>query len=168
MTSDFKPPPVLDFRPDGLSTTSTTVVLHADYRGHTWIHAGEIELTERAWSQGNRGCWTLEVRRLGVTDFEHDVAVALRIGLAGVSFCMASGGRLWLDGFIAGDDPGMFRVPDPGWRQLENAMKCPHRDCRSRTTEHLVVEEGRWIPPPNAKLFDRLRGLRVEIITEIG
>jgi hypothetical protein len=168
MGNEFEPPPVLDFRPDGLSLASTTVLVHADYRGHAWIHAGEIELTERAWSQGSRGCWTLEVRRHDATDFEHDAAVALRIGLAGVSFRMASGGRLWLDGVVAGDDPGMFRVPEPDWNQLEGAFECRRVQCRAKAQQHLVVEEGRYIPPPNAKLFDRLRGLRIEIITGIS
>lgn len=164
MTSEFQPPPVLDLRP-ATSSTLTTVIVHADYRGHAWIHAGEIELTGQAWSQGSPGFWTLEIKRHGATDFDHDTAIALRLGLVGVSFHMAHGGRLWLDGFVAGDDPGMFRVPEPGWNQLENAVKCMHENCRSKGMQHLVVEEGRYIPPPNPKLFERLRGLRVEIVT---
>jgi hypothetical protein len=166
MASEFEPPPVLDLRKDGLSTTSTTILVHADYRGHTWIHSDGIELTGQAGSQA--GSWTLEVKRHGVTDDEHDTAIALRLGLVGVSFRMAYGGRLWLDGFVAGDDPGAFRVPEPSWNQLENAVKCTHRDCRIKHDRHLVVEEGRWIPPPNARLFERLRGLRIEIITGIS
>jgi hypothetical protein len=168
MTSAFEPPPVLDLRQDGLSPASTIVTVHADYRGHAWIHAGEVELTERAWSQGNRGCWTLEVRRRGATDFEHDTAVALRMGLAGVAFRMASGGRLWLDAVIAGDDPSLFRVPEPEWDQLKGAIKCLHANCRTKDARHLVVEEGRYIPPHNEALFERLRGLRVEIVTGVS
>lgn len=167
MASEFEPPPVLDFRP-ATSTMLTTILVHADYRGHAWIHAGEIELTGHAWSQGNQGNWTLEIKRHGATDFDHDVAIALRVGLVGVSFRMSHGGRLWLDGYISGDDIGMFRVPEPGWNQLKGATKCTDKNCRAKDAAHLLVEEGRWIPPPNAKLFDRLRGLRVEIITGIG
>jgi hypothetical protein len=165
MTSAFEPPPVLDLRQDGLSPASTIVTVHADYRGHAWIHAGEIELTEQAWSQGNPGSWTLEIKRLGAANFEHDAAIALRLNLVGVSFRMASGGRIWLDGFIAGDDSDAFRVPEPEWDQLKGAIKCPHTNCRTKDARHLVVAEGRYIPPPNEALFERLRGLRVEIIT---
>lgn len=168
-TTDFKPPPVLDLREADAPALamSTTVIVRANHHGHAWIHAHEVELTERSWSHGHRGEWTLDVRRRGATDTEHDVAVALRVGLTGVSFRMATGGRLWIDAFIAGNDLGLFRVPEPDWNQLEGATKCTRKDCRGKDRGHVIVGEGRYIPPPNAALFDRLRGLRVEIITGI-
>lgn len=168
MANEFEPPPVLDLTACDKSAASTTILVHADYRGHTWVYAGEVELTEHAWSQGNRGSWTLEVKRRGATDFDHDVAIALRMGLVGVSFRMATGGRLWIDGYVSGVDVGMFRVPEPSWNQLEGAKKCTDNDCRTKYAAHLVVEEDRWIPPPNPGLFERLRGLRIEIITGIS
>lgn len=164
---DFQPPPILDLRQDNLSPTLTIVIVHAEHHGHAWIHAGDIELTERAWSQGRRGFWVLDIKLRDTTDDEHDTAVALRLGLTGVAFRMASGGRLWLDGFIAGDDPSMFRVPEPGWNQLEGATKCTRRDCRGRGVRHVVVAEDRYIPPPNFTLFESMRGLHVEIITGV-
>lgn len=159
---DFQPPPVLDLRRDGLSPISTVITVHANYRGHAWIHAEEIELTELS---GQRGSWVLDVKLRGAADVEHDTAVALRLGLTGVAFRMASGGQLWLDGHLAGNDLTMFRVPEPGWNQLEGAAKCTHMDCRSRNARHVIVSEGRYIPQPNVELFERLRGLRVEIVT---
>lgn len=107
----------------------------------------------------------LDVKAHGVMDDEHDTIVLLRIGLFGVAFRMANGGKLWFDAFIAGDDPGLFRIPQPGWNQLEGATKCTQKNCRDQTDKHLIVEEGRYIPPPNVALFERLRGLRVEIVT---
>ena len=168
MTDKFEPPPMLDLRQDELSSISTIVTVHAEDRGHAWIHAGSIELTERTWSPGRRGCWTFEVRRHGATDCDHDAAVAFRMELIGVTFRMARHGSLWLDGFVAGDDPGLFRVPDPGWDQLMNAIECRHVQCRAKDKRHLVVDEGKYIPPPNVSLFERLRGLRIEIVTRIG
>ncbi len=164
--SDFQPPPVLDLR-QNISTMYSTIVLYADYSGYAWIHAGEIDLSERSWAKGQRGVWTLEVKRYGATDYEHDAAVALRVGLTGVSFRMASCGRLWLDGFIDGADPNMFRVPEPDWNQLDGAVKCTHKNCKASNMKHMIVDEGRYIPPPNKALFERLRGLRIEIVTGV-
>lgn len=161
--TNFKPPEVLNFCRDDREELST-ITVHADYKGHAWIFTGDVELTERSLP-GPRGIWTLEAKNLGATDFDHDAAVMFRIGLAGVAFRMASGGRVWIDAFIAGDDPGAFRVPLPGWKQLEGSTKCRHSGCRSKDAQHLVVAEGRYIPPPNPELFNMLRGLRVEIIT---
>lgn len=168
MTDKFEPPPMLDLRQDEPSSISTIVTVHADDRGHVWIRAGSIELTERTWSPGKRGCWTFEVRRHGATDCDHDAAVAFRMVLIGVTFRMAGRGRLWLDGFVAGDDPSLFRVPDPGWDQLANAIECQHVQCKAKYKPHLVVEDDKRIPPPNVKLFERLRGRRVEIVTGAG
>ena len=71
MTSDFQPPPVLDLTACDKSTMSTTILVYANYRGHAWIHTGEIELTEHVGSS-NRGYWTFGIQRRGVTDDEHD------------------------------------------------------------------------------------------------
>jgi len=160
--TDFKPPEVLDFRRDDRRELSTIITVHADYKGHAWIYAGDVNITERS---NQRGSWMIEAKNHGATDFEHDTAVLFRIGLAGVVFRMASDGRLWIDAFIAADDPGAFRVPLPGWKQLEGATKCTHTHCRTKDTRHLVVDEGKYVPPPNPALFDMLRGLRVEIVT---
>jgi hypothetical protein len=160
----FVPPPQLDLRARA-EGVSTEIILLADYKSHAWIHAASIGLTERDNST-MRGSWLLEVRLPGATDFEHDAAIALRMVLHGVTVRMIHEGRVWIDAFIDGDDPGSFQVPEPGWNQLEGATKCEHRNCKR--SKHLVVDEGKYIPVPNFALFERLRGLRVEIITGFG
>lgn len=162
---DFQPPPVLDLRQDGASPISTIITIYADYRGHAWIHAGGVDLAER---DRRHGLWDLRVKVRGATDFEHDTAIALSLNLTGVAFRMARGDQLWLDGYIAGEDPEAFRVPEPGWNQLEGAIKCTHKDCQGKDARHVIVGEGRYVPPSNKALFERLRGFRVEIITGIG
>lgn len=162
-SSGFEPPPpldlrVLDLRPQG-EANSTAIILHADYRGHDWINATQVSLTRQ--DSAMRGTWLLDVRLSHATDFEHDAAIALRMILHGVALRMVHSGRVWIDGFIDGDDPGSFRIPEPGWNQLEGATKC--KACKDR--KHLIVDEGRYIPVPNLALFERLRGLRVEIVT---
>lgn len=159
--SRFKPPPPLDLRMQG-ATDSTTITLHADYTQHAWIQASGISLVDRGNTHA-RGSWLLEARWSNATDFDHDTAIALRMVLHGVTLHMINDGRVWIDGFIDGDDPVMFRVPAPEWNQLEGATGCEHRDCGR--PGHLVVDERRYVPPPNFELFDMLRGLRVEIIT---
>lgn len=167
--SEFEPPPTLNLRQSKLSPISTMITVHAGHRGHAWIYAENVKLTERSWSQGRRGEWTLDVRRHDATDFAHDAAIALRLGLTGVTFRMASDGQLWLDAFIAGDGSELFRVPEPDWDQLKGATRCKDKRCttRGQTGRHLIVDEGRYIPPPNEALFHQLRGLRVEIVTGV-
>lgn len=162
--TDFKRPEVLNLRRDDHKELLTIITVHADYRGHAWIHAGDVDITEHGRSD-QRGSWMIQAKNYGATDFDHDAAILFRFGLAGVAFRMASDGRLWIDAFIAGDDPDAFRVPLPGWNQLEGATKCRHQRCRAKDAKHLVVDEDRYIPPPNPELFDMLRGLRVEIVT---
>lgn len=166
--TDFKPPEVLDFRRNDRKKLITSITVHADYKSHAWIYARDVGLTERSWSQGQRGIWTLEAKNHGATDFDHDTAVMFRVGLTGATFRMASDGLIWIDAFIAGDDPDAFRVPLPGWKQLEGATKCTQARCQAKDAEHLVVDEDRYIPPPNLALFDMLRGLRVEIVTGVN
>lgn len=165
--TDFKPPKVLDFRRDDRRELLTLITVHADYKGHAWIHTGDVDIVKHSGS-GQRGSWTLDAKNYGATDFDHDMAILFRIKLTGVAFSLASGGRLWIDAFIAGDDPDAFRVPLPGWNQLKGATKCTHGDCRTKDARHLVVDEGRYIPPPNPELFDMLRGLRIEIVTGVN
>lgn len=141
---------------------STTISLSVDYTEHTWIQASGISLVDRGNTHA-RGSWLLEARWPNITDLEHDLAVAVRMNLHGVNLHMINNGRVWIDGFIDGDDPTTFRVPVPGWNQLDGATRCRQRDCRG--PGHLVVNEGLYVPPPNLELFDMLRGLRVEIIT---
>lgn len=162
--TDFKPPEVLDFRRDDRRELSTIITVHADYKGHTWICAGDVNITQRT---DQHGLWTIDARGYGFTDFEHDTVVLFRFGLAGAAFRMASGGRVWIDGFIAGDEPEAFRVPKPGWKQLEGAIKCKDPRCLARglAESHNIVDEGKYIPPPNFELFDALRGLQVQIVT---
>lgn len=160
--TDFKPPEVLDFRRDDRTESSTIITVHADYKGYMWIHAGDVDVVG---GSARHDPWRLESKLHGATDDEHDTAVLFRMQLMGVTLRMASGGRVWIDAFIAGDDPGSFRVPMPGWKQLEGATKCAHANCRTKDFKHLVVDQGKYIPPPNLELFDMLRGLRVEIVT---
>jgi hypothetical protein len=161
MSNNFEPPPQLDLRgPD--EATSTNITVYADCRSHEWIRASGITLTERDRSD-QRGSWLLEVRLPKATDFEHDAAIALRMGLNGATMRMVHRGHVWIDAFVDGEDPTLFRIPEPGWNQLQGATRCGHRDCRS--PGHPVVAEGRYVPAPNPTLFARLRGLRVGIVT---
>lgn len=157
---EFQPPPVIDLRVQG-ETNTTSIILHANYKSHAWIHAPGVTLTELGGAT-QQDIWLLEIRCRDATDFDHDAAIALRMALHGVSVHMAHRNKVWLNGFIDGNDLEKFRVPEPGWNQLAGATKCKRRDCKNHS--HLVVDEGKYIPQPNLELFERLRGLRVGIV----
>lgn len=159
---NLEPPKVLDFRRDDRHELSTIITVRADYTGHAWIYAGDVDITEYSNQQG---VWMVEAKHYGATDYDHDTAIVFRVKIAGVAFRRAIGGHIWIDGFIAGDDPDAFRVPQPGWKQLEGAIKCRHADCKAKDSQHLVVAEGKYIPPSNPELFDKFRGLQIEIVT---
>lgn len=157
----FQPPPRLDFREDKSFATMTTILVYANHVRHEWVIADHIDLTEMS---NQRGKWSLGIRTRNATDFEHDRAIALRVELTGVALRLMSDGTAWIDGFIAGDDPEDFQVPMPEWNQFEGAVKCKDASCRAKDQQHLIVSESKYVPPPNPELFERVRGLRVEII----
>ena len=151
----------LDFRIAGTRDDATTHVHFLDNYGsrREWLQATYVDLSE----DKSNAMWRLEVRVPGVTDADHSTAVAFRMTVVDVHVTMVSNGRTWIRATISGDDPDTFRVPQPGWLQLAGAVPCPHKACRD--SRHLVIADKQWIPEPNLKLFDQVRGMRIEIIT---
>jgi len=141
----------------------------------TWIEAGESDLR----SSNDRTQWDLTAR-LGPseeghtvpTDFEHDSAYAFCLPLIGVRFDMAMGHNMIFTAWI-NPRTESFGVPPADYdpRKHPRTTMCTDKDCIEGPLEHgfgphMIVPEGFYIPEHNAKLFEQMRGLKVEIVFE--
>lgn len=104
----------------------------------------------------------------GVTDFEHDSAYAFRLPLMGLEMdeLFLSYHQTRLRAIVDPNNSDDFRVPRPGYDPLkmEGTHTCKAYDqCKEKP--HLIVPEGFYAGPPfDRKLFELVRGKRVEII----
>lgn len=99
--------------------------------------------------------------RLGpgaITDFEHSSAIIVSLDLVGVEFEFHDNGRQHFVGWIRGDTPEGFRVPAVGYDPFVGQTACP--TCKGKE-RHMMVSEGRYIPPVNLPLWEQVRGWRV-------
>lgn len=129
-----------------------------------WIRCGRIKL-QAPDRRGSRP-WILSARAIaGVTDFEHDSAYIFQIPVVGVELEFVENGWTYLVAFIAGE-PEDLRLPissgyDP--TKLPGAETCDGSDC-GHGKPHGIVPEGHWAgPPPNAKVWAKLVGRRIEV-----
>ena len=154
-----KPPPwaeLLDLRSVTRDAdTFTTTVLIRDpetYRSVVWIKAGKADLRNEGDQQ------FLRIRLdYGVTDFEHDSAIAVNIDLIGLKFESVYNGTLCAKAWIATEKESMFRVPQSGYNpsEADDVLTC--ESCKK---PHPLVE---YLPEENHKLWHKLRGSQIEI-----
>jgi len=136
---------------------------HDHFRGKEWIIMGQARLVARDRSQGP-SVWTFDAYLpANVTDFEHDSAYAIRMGLVGVEFKNVYYGHTEIVAVIDPMDFEGFHVPSPGYNpmKLEGAHQCMSDHCKREP--HIVVPEGNYVPPNNVDLFRMVRGRFVEI-----
>lgn len=138
----------------------TVSFMDYDSRVETWITLGQASLR----TNGRNG-WELYAR-MDATDFEHDSAYVINLPLVGLQL-----DSVWYNqcNFIAWIDPESgefgpnFRVPtssdyDP--RKLEDTYMCESDRCEK---PHPVIPEKYYQPPFDRKLFEKVRGKKVEI-----
>lgn len=125
-----------------------------------WIVCGETSLRVLG-----RRVWDLSAYlNRCATDCEHDSAFAFSLPLTGVEIDSVAHGRTtiaaWVEASPASWMP-RFRVPRPGYDPFTDATSCSL--CRGAAA-HVIVADGRYLPPFDADLFEAVRGCRVEIV----
>lgn len=144
-------------------TCLTTVSLRMSWadRDFEWLVLGEAQLTSR--DGGNKGWQLRAYLTSGVTDFEHDSGYALRLPLIGCELDSVYYHSTHIVGYI---DPELrdhpdFHVPRSGYNPMkhEDAIEC--EECEG--DPHIIVPEGRYVPPFDIELFEAVKGKRVEI-----
>ena len=100
----------------------------------------------------------------GATDFEHDSAFALRMGLVGVEFRSVYYGHSEIIAVIDPQGFDDFCVPPVGYNPMKDpdAVQCEDAMCKKHEP-HIIVPEGNYTPPRSADLFKMVRGRFVEI-----
>lgn len=181
-------PPEIDLRPICRDSDKfyVTVFLVHPYEGKKeWLRLGRADFT-RGESRTNDK-WRLNARlgpenrkRGAPTDFEHDSAYACDLSFVGVNLDMVLGHTTMLTGYIdpsqgtgrVGDEDVHvdFHVPEPGYdpRKHPDAHTCEDKICTSVPLKdgggpHTIVPEGFYKSPFNRKLYETVRGWRVEI-----
>jgi hypothetical protein len=136
---------------------------HDHFRSKEWFIMGQARLTKQARENGPSR-WTFDAYLAeGATDFEHDSAYAIRMGLIGVEFKSIYYGHTEVVAVIDPIDFDGFCVPPPGYNpmKLPDAEKCEDDHCKGEP--HIIVPEGHYVPPNDAELFKKVRGRFIEI-----
>lgn len=142
--------------------TSVSIRLDWDWK-QTWLLFGACQLS--ATNQGRTHY--LEGRASeGVTDFEHDSVVLVRLPLIGVQFdnLLVHGHTTHLVAWVDSEPSRKenFHVPRPGYdpASRKDAWTCQDQGCQK---PHRVVPEGFYVPPFDEELYEAVRGREVEI-----
>jgi hypothetical protein len=163
--------PRCDFRSisrdaDRAFTRVDVILDRFDRAQYRWIIAGQGNLDRR---NRDRNEHTLRVY-LGrdATDFEHDSAYVLQLGLYGVHFEQTWYGVTTLTAFIPPDLPiDEFSVPKAGYNpfELEGTEMCePDPGYHGRDHEpHPIVPEENYLPNGDPEQLKLLRGKRVRV-----
>lgn len=138
----------------------TTVLVQLGWNRHRlteWLTLGEINLCRR---QGHDDIpsWVLSAYLGNHTDFEHDSAYVIRLGLVSVVFECVAYGQTHIHALIDPNE-GVFEVPKEDWNPFEDSTECTI--CEE---PHKIVE---YVPPGNRDLYEKLRGKRISIITGV-
>ncbi len=135
----------------------TQVIIHNPHTmgQHIWIQAGLSDL-----SKGKRPFLRIRLD-YGVTDFEHDSAIAVTLPLVGLKFKSAYNGTVFAEGWINPTEP--FNVPPPGYNPAgaEGVHLCDHYPI-CKKDPHPMIDN--FVPPEDRELWNKIRGWRVEII----
>ena len=142
-----------------------TALLRAAARGQT-SPAPTFSSEARALAAAVPPCAVCD--GLGVTDFEHDSAWALRLPLIGLTWdgLLVHYHTAHLLAWVDPDDLDGFNVPGPGYdpAKLPGAHKCKDKQClKNDPTGHIIVPEGNYVPPTNPVLYRQVRGKMLEI-----
>lgn len=103
----------------------------------------------------------------GLTDFEHDAVVLVRLPLIGLMFdkLMVHGHTTHLVGWVASsDEEADFRVPRPGYDPANHKDAFTCEDQRCAKEPHRIVPEGSYIPRFDRELYEAVKGREVEIL----
>jgi len=133
-----------------------------DRTEYEWIVAGQGSLDRYDERTGQH---TLRVYLgRGATDFEHDSAYVLQLGLYGVRFKGVSYHRTEVQAFIPPDlRLEDFRVPKAGYDPfLIDPYTCEEGHCEKEP--HPIVPEGCYVPKGDREQWKLLRGRRVRIV----
>ena len=149
-------------RDSNIIETSVSAYMGATWEGiaamNEWLKLGACDIRE----EREQGAYRLTAYLpYGVTDFEHDSAYALRLGLVGLEFATMYNGSVHLLAYIDPNCSSEFRVPEPEYNpmKLEGAYECS--DCEDR---HIIVPEDYYTPPFNKELYKEMRGKKIRIL----
>jgi hypothetical protein len=162
--------PLIDLRPITREPDRYQTVVklfHGHFRSKRWLILGQARLQRHGRSHGP-SLWIFDSYLTeGVTDFEHDSAFALRMGLIGVEFRGILYGHTEVQAIIDPQDRDGFHVPQPGYNPMElpDAEQCDGgKHCKWGDKEpHVIVPEGNYVPPSDRELYRKVRGRFVEI-----
>ena len=136
--------------------TDVDITFLGTFKRQPWLKAGRAKL------QKHRLGWELSAYLDNAYDFEHDPAYAFRLPLIGLELESAEVfNHVWNYEAYVAPAPDSFHVPLPGYDPLEAATPCP--TCKAKGEEHLIVEEGHYIPPFEQVLYEKVRCQRVHL-----
>lgn len=152
-------PTKMDLRPFTRPGMVTAVMFEEPGERREWFTAGRADLRQEAM-----GGTELLIRYAGgVTDFEHDLAFALRLPLIGLKFETCYNGAVEFSAWVDPRNERGFRVPavpvDPA--ALPGTVMCDNEQCGN---PHPIVPEGWYAPPHDPALFAQVAGRRVKIV----
>jgi hypothetical protein len=150
----------------------TCVTLYWDWDTRfEWIICGEVGIRQHEGHHDFYGGTSQLTSYLdkGATDFSHDSAYARSLPLIGLTMDSIHYHQTRLHAWINPNEDitdggsSEFRVPEPGYdpTKLEGAFECEDEHCEKK---HIIVPEGFYFPPHNAKMYDLVKGKKIEIM----
>ena len=111
-----------------------------DRVSHPWLTFGECSI------RNDNICYIESPIRDGITDFEHDTCLVLRIGLVGVQHTGTYGHTSYFTAYIT-PNPKEILIQSPDFipEKVDQAEKCEH--CTGEDAGHLILPENHYTPP---------------------
>lgn len=122
-----------------------------------WIYCGRVNIQKK----NDSGVYIVKsYLDYGITDFEHDSALAFSFEVIGLQFNFVDNHQSVFTGFIKPplSTYDSFNIPAKDFNPLLDATKCDSEYCKK---EHLIIED--FLPDNNLKLGSKLGGLKVDI-----
>jgi len=147
-------------------TLRTEVELHYDHDlRFKWLVLGACDLRKSENSHDRVLRWWLDAKMGTTTDFEHDTASVIRLPLVAVSIGLVYHNRVRFNALV---EPRIdkrwnpdFHVPRPGYDPPRDPCESPY--CKEKGNEHLMVNEGFYVPPFDEELYAAVAGVPVDI-----
>lgn len=126
-----------------------------------WIKLGQVQLDLRERTQ----TWVLRsYLAKSATDFEHDSAYALQLGLIGLHFESVRYHTSTFKAWVHPSSSDDFRVPPPGYNPLSGPKVTTCKQYPAcKKDPHPMLPEGSYVPERNLDLYKKVRGMSVEI-----